>query len=953
MKNLIILAFCLISTFKLNAQCADDINTTSTDWRNYPATSDNEWDWTLSGLSHPIYLDNNLSVPNDYIELPYFCSKPPNTGSCDGFQNVGQYQFKGLGKEYQDINPEDGWELLLKDFGTPNPIGETTGGFGRNNPYFILYNKFTGRMKIYVAMMGIQSKQAAFVRIGFDNNDPGTLKLANTNQVNRALFSAAESVQKTVLEFKPVLEFKQMNQVLAFQSTSDYQWTVCELTTSYDPCTCEDDQTTLSDISALRMQLIGVGTVSIKASIDGKATQENVALGSDASSSADGSLASFFKVVTDGGDAAQKGKATWDKTQKSMKDIVDFGNEVLVKQLAKEWLKKDNPNYDNSAVNSLTKAAIKQLIAAPDSIKKMYGVRQPKDTKLGKILDATKGIASQLPYVGMAIGIIDFMVDGGESVKGDEKSGPVTYDLNLKLSGTLTESQNIADVSFFTPGSPMPSSVGTHLEPSYNNVLGVFSILELPEVEFAELSPTVSLTNEDKPYVYSGSCNNHSIEYNNFEGAGDIKLRQYRPKSNIKYVLNPASELEVQSIEASIVLEYTNDKPPYYPNPNPYTVKPSEISSKHSIPFYNDMFNRSMSLESRVESIQNSTPLRLDFASSTYPDEANTILRLRTEWVPITCFQASSFTLIGNDNIGKVYVKVYVKLKNKSLENSEPVTMVLTYDWTEKVSAAVLNSSLTGTYSSKIRAASTSYRDGLFSCETTYSNYELIRNRLVSLPFGGLGLYRGDNYSYAGEQNLTVEDRLIIPSGISIPDNSVIKAGGLITIESNVSFGTNVEIVSGIKIDLQATNSIYPTVDLRIEPLNLILSKCSDFDYASLHNTDSEISSFCSTQSYLDKAYKSKRTIDDEVQISNIQKILEFRIFPNPTKGEYTLDFDYPLQDVEVTVLDLNGKQVSNTTFSGEQSSVKLDASALRAGVYFIDIRTPQGKIGKERLVKY
>jgi len=144
----------------------------------------------------------------------------------------------GNSKQYQDINPEDGWELLLKDFGSPNPPGQSTGGTGRNNPFFILYNKYNGKMKVYVAMMGIHSKQATFVRMGFDKADPGTTK-SNTNQASRALFSPAEPIQKTVLEFKPVLEYKQMNQVLAFQSANDYQWMVCELTTSYDPCTCE------------------------------------------------------------------------------------------------------------------------------------------------------------------------------------------------------------------------------------------------------------------------------------------------------------------------------------------------------------------------------------------------------------------------------------------------------------------------------------------------------------------------------------------------------------------------------------------------------------------------------------------------------------------------------------------------------------------------------------------
>jgi len=51
--------------------------------------------------------------------------------------------------------------LLLKNFGTANPTGQSTGGKRVGNPYYILYNKHTGKMKVFMALMGIQNKQAA------------------------------------------------------------------------------------------------------------------------------------------------------------------------------------------------------------------------------------------------------------------------------------------------------------------------------------------------------------------------------------------------------------------------------------------------------------------------------------------------------------------------------------------------------------------------------------------------------------------------------------------------------------------------------------------------------------------------------------------------------------------------------------------------------------------------
>lgn len=976
MKNIIKIGLLLFCTSALNidllAQCANTINTQSTDWRNYPTTSSNDWDWTQTGSTYPVYLDNNLSNPSMYIELPYFCTKPPGTGSCDGFHNVESYQFKGNSKQFQDINPEDGWELLLKDFGSPNPLGQYTGGTGRNNPFFILYNKYNGKMKVYVAMMGIHSKQSTFVRLGFDNADPGTTK-TSTNQATRALLSPAESIQKTVLEFKPVLEYKQMNQVLAFQSANDHQWMVCELTTSYDPCTCENAPTHPNDISTLTMQLVSVGTVSIEATIDGKATPENVASGTTASSTTDGSLASFFDVITDGGDAAQKGKKDWENTGKTMKDIVDFGNEVLVKQLAKEWLKKDNPNWDNNNLKSLNKAALKLLLATPDSVKKMFGVRQPKNTQLGKVLEATKGIASTLPYVGMAIGIIDYLVDGGEETKSSEKSGPVTYDINLRLNGTLTESQYVSKATFFTPGSPIPSSAGGHLTPIYNNVLGVFNVLELPDLEYAELNPNISIGNR----IFSGnSCRDSYDELNNLEGAGDVKLRQYRPKTNIKYVVNPASEMEVHSIDAAIILEYKNDQ-------SLFVTRTDQISGNVAMPYHNMMaFSNSKldnwcnlfsppipncdtsvsGLERRVDDIINTTGLKLDFVSAKYPTDQNTFIRFRTGYVPITCFTSSDFMLLGSNNFGKVYVKLYVKLKHKTNINAEPVTMIITYDWTEKVKLATKLTSPTGTYNTSIFAGSIGWDEKWFKCGVgsfsagVYSNYRYGSNWFLgNVPFGNKGIYLPDNYSYSNEQFLNVEDRLTIPSGANIPNNSVIKAGGVITIKPNVNFGNNILIVSGVKIDLQASNAINPNVELRIDPLNEILFNCTDFDYASLHNSQTEINQFCGKTAYTELVYASAPKINDPNEEKNnsvTQTDFNFLLVPNPSNGIASLEFSKELNNFNIEICDVTGKVVYRSEKLESATQFDIDISSFKDGIYFVRITSIYGILGNAKLIK-
>jgi len=133
-----------------------------------------------------------------------------------------------------------------------------------------------------------------------------------------------------------------------------------------------------------------------------------------------------------------------------------------------------------------------------------------------------------------------------------------------------------------------------------------------------------------------------------------------------------------------------------------------------------------------------------------------------------------------------------------------------------------------------------------------------------------------------------------------------------------------------------------------------------------LEATYTEVSSFCSTNDYKAKEFSTaaRRGISDDADRYNEQirldelekkraKMLNLNLYPNPTRGEFTLAFDYALSDVSVSVLDINGKEILTQNFSGEQSKVKLDASQLEAGIYFIDVRTLNGKIGREKLIKY
>src|SRR5690606_39671757 len=141
--------------------------------------------------------------------------------------------------------------------------------------------------------------------------------------------------------------------------------------------------------------------------------------------------------------------------------------------------------------------------------------------------------------------------------------------------------------------------------------------------------------------------------------------------------------------------------------------------------------------------------------------------------------------------------------------------------------------------------------------------------------------------------------------------NSVIKAGGLITIEPNVTFGNNVLVVSSIGIDLQEPNSIEPTVELRIEPLNEILFNCTNYDFAYLHNTRDEINQFCNKAEYRNIVYSTAPKSDDENEECDNNKLpsdFDFKLIPNPSSGQFTIEFNGSLTKFEIEILDEIGR---------------------------------------------
>ena len=148
-------------------------------------------------------------------------------------------------------------------------------------------------------------------------------------------------------------------------------------------------------------------------------------------------------------------------------------------------------------------------------------------TKTGNFLKAGLGA---LPYVGAALGMLDYFMGGGQDAGPQPVAmQPMTIDMTTTTTGTITTTNWATGIPFYNPGNRLSRSIPENV-PYYNEAMGVFSLLKRPIVEttFAET---------EQP---------------------DNTLRwdyKYRLTDNLSYVINPASGLEVQDFKVALVVE--------------------------------------------------------------------------------------------------------------------------------------------------------------------------------------------------------------------------------------------------------------------------------------------------------------------------------------------------------------------------------------------------------------
>lgn len=845
MKKLLIIAFIVTVITNANAQsnCSSTILTTT--------PTINLWDWRQE-----FYNDCYITGKNNpyQIHSPFYPDNDDNP-NLNGFWNA--YLTLPDGIQSVDCQPEDGWELITKQFGTSAPSGSIS------DPYFILYNKYRGVLRAFFCRVNvIELQNGAVITLGFESGSNKTALLSH-------LYPITEPVENFIHEGIMAAPSKYRN--------FDEFWWYADFAVAYDPCTCEHLSQLEFEFSTIEsgnitLQLNGSGTLS-QIVESGPGTSNNV-------------LPNDFHSVIEFGtnlfNAGQKGYNDWHSAETTINGIGEKNPDLL-----------DDLNIE---------------------------------------LDALKKFTSYIPWVGTAVGLIDFFTGFGKKDKASQQT-PMSFESRLRFdgAGTLSFNNPIKTDNTFNPGSYNPSTVVTYdpnaalqvgssnQVPNYNNVLGVWSILKPIKVECVD-------------YYYNAQASNHEVEN---------KIRQYKLKDEeIKFALNPASKLEVRSIESSLLIRYDVMETNVYNNyithsgAEPYITFPLGMGSAVINPFPRPVAFSASDADINIPFIDRVKGMNLEIAEALYSDDNSHIaLTLRTPLTPLACFNKQSFflwhsysNLVNTENLYKIYAKFVVKLKR--VDNiGQDVLFVVTYPVV--IEASPLNNTT--------NQLGVEY-DNWFGLSNPNFDpaYPVYVSSLASID----PLIAGNNFGAALSSPL-----YNIKTDITLNGNYTTSqdfyAWNTITIDNGTTFAPNVNynINAGNQIVWNDAVMSFPdATHVHNYQIQSYPPGCST-NYASLQYTPAEITAFCAAGGAYDQ-HRNLRIANTHSSKGTASFPNEFAVFPNPNTGIFTIQVPKDINVASIKIKDVTGRVVKNIigVNADQANKIKIDAPGLSTGIYNLEL---------------
>ncbi len=490
MKNIYVLLFLLSFHWALGQDCSIKTPLGSTietyDWKQ------EQFDFWIKGcgLRHPyspFWSDGNYN-PN--IRHLY---GPPDDDD---------------GSWVRDYEPKDGWELLYKHFGTQAKPAEV--------PVLMLYNRYESNIRLFFYLTPKAEYGGAEIQLFF-----------NSNKIESALLNYVAQPQKALDDFRKGMIVHLPNEYEngAGGDNCEGYWILGDIPVAYDPCTCHNS-------TVLKMSPFLVDSATISLDINGGGTITQIASGGSYSSTSHTSVLQNISNAVNG--AVAKGA----KTAKTLQGFYNTANAIATTFDLIEF-GNDAGSYDsNKSIVDDGVSSVKAKVAAQAAIDDI-------DERKKKAMPGLPKWMTSLPKIGVALGIIDFIIGGGKS---GSKPKPTSFeaDLNFKAKGKIITPSPYTSTRLRVPGAKSSPNPLEEEVPIYDNTLGIFTLLETPKVK----------------KNYEGYLDDDQAgEPIWVEDEMQIQLAE-----SIKYAVNPASGLVLDNIVFRFVLKGYDIDQNYYPD---------------------------------------------------------------------------------------------------------------------------------------------------------------------------------------------------------------------------------------------------------------------------------------------------------------------------------------------------------------------------------------------------
>jgi hypothetical protein len=813
----------------------------------------------------------------------------------------------------QDYTKAKGWVLLKKDFGCATAAVK--------HPYFILYNRFQGLMRVYVYLNNeAETYNGAIVTMENSSNQSRSI----------AILSGSEGLMKTPEDYlnNPMGRNEIFNYVIKSNQIGQNQWVVGEFRPEFDPNVKNPSYYG----NAIAFSVYGTKDSNVKLAGNIEFLTEAYGFG--------GNKTEIIKndpMVQGLKNFLTKGKKVSDfvknlKLEDELKNI--HNNAEAVRAKAEAHLKTKpyfmNPSGNYKAVETINKVAT--------FVKGKTGDKSSLGTILSTVTNVAKSAGGIFGMMGNVVGLL--WPDKNETATSEPVFTPTISKGTITLEGTIKTTTSLVTFEMQTPGTSHYSSPDNYSSlPYYDNPLGIFNIQNKPMAIKRNYKKHVRTEREILGcYANAGCISGHQQLSSSYTDTFyNEDYTNYKISNEIIPVYNKAAGLELISVEAALVCQIPKDpnsgKAQYdvFRPIEKSTSLTSQVYDCGAYPFFCDESSPMMGWGDGYYYATQDTlkvfhynPMLTDILSGKlvmthFDQNDNGLHTFQTPFYDLKCFKGLELDVRAGT---EVYVKIKAVLKKIGENNDVAIPILYVKDYELGVSSDISDNNV-------IRWSTPSSGNPISDILDLKINTKL--PPIMCGNTTGLPEYSNNPCSNLSKIQYDALNS-ITASNISINNT---------TSYSTYTLAESFQAFAGVNIDITKTSVI------QNNPLVFFAGSEIEFgDYFSAENvylsayTGNQHNVVCSStpipnfydgtpNQYNNNAYRYKSFDEEYEQIENNNKSI---VFPNPSDGRLSIAFT----EIPPSIKLLNAQSQLISELTVNEKIMTIDLSGQPNGIYFL-----------------